>query len=556
MKNVNSQLKFTCGLLFGLMVFIVSNAQPARDTSIIKTLPRITGWADNNHYITERWNSVTKVYDAFSVDIKSGKEQAYSKKTPAPILMVDIADGDIVLISGTEKKKVTQTKAIEKLPELSPDNNWVAFLRNNDLYVIEIATGKETRFTNDGSETIMNGYASWVYYEEIFGRSSNYRAFWWSPDSKHIAFYRFDDSKVPMFPLYSSVGQHGFTEKTRYPKAGDPNPEVKFGIASIAASAVFWSDFNQKDDQYFGTPFWRTDGSGVLVQWMPREQNNLKLYDVNPTSGAKKEIYNENQTTWINWIDRLKWLKDGFLIVRDFDGWEQIYYHALDGVLKAKLTSGKNWNTKIIRVDEKTKTLFYVAVAELSTRTDFYSVQLTGKNQKRLSFGEFTHDNIILSPNGQQFITSYSNSKTPTRIAIVNSRNGSIKDLADSKGASFENAALPKREIVWLKTDEGFDLPGRIVWPKNFDKNKKYPVIISIYGGPKHPAVSDRWVYSSTSQDDDEVIKVGFDHRGSGHNGKKGLNYLHRNLGKWEMTDYIAWVKWLCQNPNVDAENL
>ncbi|TXH22367.1 MAG: S9 family peptidase [Chitinophagaceae bacterium] len=556
MKILNYKLKIAYILLFCLTLTIASNAQLIRDTTILKPIPRITGWADNDHYIVENWNSTTKVYDAFSVDIKSGAEKPYSKAALAKVLSVDIADGDIVLISEKEKKKLTQTKAVEKLPELSPDKNWIAFLRNNDLYVLEIATGKEIRFTNDGSETILNGYASWVYYEEILGRGSKYRAFWWSPDSKHIAFYRFDDSNVPMFLLYSSVGQHGFTEKTRYPKAGDPNPEVQFGIASVAASTVVWANFNPKEDQYFGTPFWRPDGSGVIVQWMPREQNNFKLYDIHLASGNKKEIYNEKQNTWIDWIDRMKWLKNGFIIIRDFDGWEQIYYHGLDGTLKAKLTSGKNWNTKIVRVDEKTNTLFYTADAELSTRTDLYSVQLNGKNQKRLSFGAYTHDNIFLSPDGKKFITSYSNSLTPTRIAIVDTRNGKIKEIADSKGSAFEKTILPVREIVWLKTEDGFYLPGRITWPKNRVAGKKYPVIISIYGGPGHQSVSDGWVSPFSLEEDNEIIKVGIEHRGSGHVGKNGLNYLHRNLGKWEMADYIAWVKWLRQNPNVDADKI
>jgi len=126
---------------------------------------------------------------------------------------------------------------------LSPDSLKVAFTRHNDLYVIEIATGAETRLTYDGNDSVYNGYASWVYYEEILGRASHYKAFWWSPDSKQIAFMHFDDSKVPLFLLFGADGQHGNIEKTRYPQPGDANPEVKIGFVNIATQKIIWSNF-------------------------------------------------------------------------------------------------------------------------------------------------------------------------------------------------------------------------------------------------------------------------------------------------------------------------
>lgn len=549
-------LTILIGCLFVLGLCLPAEAQVVRDTSIIRQLPRITGWADNQHYIVENWNVASKGYEGTKVHIKTGVASAYKLTTDSSEEKVHISNADVYLSSSGTQKRLTNTEAAEKLPLLSPDKKWVAFIRDNDLYAVEVATGKERRFTQDGSETIMNGYASWVYYEEILRRNSNYRAFWWAPDSKHLAFYRFDDSPVPIVPLFDISGQHDSVEYTRYPKAGDSNPEVKVGIASILDGTVVWGDFNPKDDQYFGTPFWNPDGSGLLVQWMPREQNNLKLYKVDPRSGDKMEIYDERQSTWINWIDRLKWVKNGFLLVRDFDGWEQIYYHAPDGRLKAQVTTGKNWNMQIVRVDEKTQTIYYRSNTELPTRTDLYRIQMNGKKGKRLTFGEYTHNNLLLSPDGQHLITNYSNVETPNRIALIDTRNGKRKEIADSKGIEFNQAKIAKREIVWLKTEDGFDLPGRIVWPAKMEEGKKYPVIIHVYGGPNYQAVSDGWVSPSLRDEETPVIRVGFDHRGSGHAGKHGLNYLHRNLGKWEMEDYIAWVKWLSQQPFVNADKI
>ena len=142
----------------------------------------------------------------------------------------------------------------------SPDGTLCAFTRDNDLWVRNVADSVETRLTFDGSDLILNGYASWVYYEEIFGRASRYRAFWWSPDSRKLAFYRFDNSEVPMFPIFSPFGQGGSLSLTRYPKAGQTNPGVRIGIIDLdSPGTIVWADFDEKEDQYFGTPFWGAD---------------------------------------------------------------------------------------------------------------------------------------------------------------------------------------------------------------------------------------------------------------------------------------------------------
>ncbi|MBQ4189088.1 MAG: DPP IV N-terminal domain-containing protein [Bacteroidales bacterium] len=186
----------------------------------------------------------------------------------------------------------------------SPDSTKLAFTRDNDLYVADCATGAETRLTYDGSDVILNGYASWVYYEEILGRPSMYKAFWWSPDSKKIGFYRFDNSKVPMFPIYSPRGQDGTLKQTRYPKAGETNPEVKIGMIDLDRhSNIVWADFDPKEDQYFGIPFWGPDSKDFYIAREPRVQNTIDLYAVSVVDGSKKSIYHEEYPTWLNWFE-------------------------------------------------------------------------------------------------------------------------------------------------------------------------------------------------------------------------------------------------------------
>ena len=179
--------------------------------------------------------------DAFSVNVK-GNKVTKGIKAPARYAQFPVNPEGAVNLT------------------YSPDSTMLAFTRANDLFVVDVASGKERRLTFDGNDLILNGYASWVYYEEIFGRPSRYRAFWWSPDSKKLAFYRFDNSQVPMFPIYSAKGQDGSLRQTRYPKAGEPNPKVRIGIIDITRSVgTVWADFNEDDDQYFGTPFWGAD---------------------------------------------------------------------------------------------------------------------------------------------------------------------------------------------------------------------------------------------------------------------------------------------------------
>lgn len=531
-------------------------AQIKRDTSIIKPLPTITGWLDNEHYLIDRFSGGKR--NRISLDIHTGQEKLLpDTKKDTDIFNVSVQKGDLFLETASGKKALTSTVAEEKVPMLSPDKKWVAFVRDNDLYALELVSGKEIRFTNDGSSTILNGFASWVYYEEILKRNSDYRAFWWSPDSRFLAFYRFDDSRVPVFPLFNNIGQHGQQVLTHYPKAGDPNPKVKLGIIQVPDKSITWADFDENADQYLGTPFWRPQGDAIMVQWMPRRQNILKLYRVNPVKGSKDELYSEEQKTWVDWINRIRWVKDGFLMVRDMGSWEQIYHYNWSKMKVHKLSSGKNWRMEIERIDEKQGMLYFTSNAELSTRKDFYLLDMKSKVQKRLTFGPYHHHKTLLSPNGKYLLTYYSNSTSPTRIALVNTLTGNFKVISDSKGVGFDSLEINKREIAWMETREGFRLAASIIWPSKLEKGRKYPVNIRIYGGPNYETITDRWYYDATPHvHDNDVIRIVFEHRGSGSNGKKGLEYLYGNLGKWEMEDYISWIKKLRLNPYFDEKKV
>ncbi|MBC7892546.1 MAG: prolyl oligopeptidase family serine peptidase, partial [Sphingobacteriaceae bacterium] len=312
-------------------------------------------------------------------------------------------------------------------------------------------------------------------------------------------------------------------------------------------------------DQYFGTPFWTPDGSAFWMQWMNRGQDNLQFYAVNPASGAKTELYDEKQKTWVDWYENVEFLKDNkhFMVQSERDGWSHLYLHTIDGKLKNAITTGKFAVKDIAWTDEKGQTVYFTTRKDNSTRYDLYKVKFDGKGLQRLTFGDFTHD-VKISPNGSYFLTTYSNVQTPPKLALVDKAGKVVRELADAKGPTFATTEFAPTELVRVKTSDGFELPVRITWPTNLDPTKKYSVLISIYGGPNAGTVYDGWRWNGQNQwwAKEGLIQVSCDHRGSGHFGKEGQNYLHRNLGKWEIADYSEVVKWLCGKPFVDSSKI
>lgn len=525
-------------------------------------LPQSITWLDDTKFM------MTKNGNKLIVDAKNGKEEMATQGYEAPKITspeeVYSKGNDLFIKLNGESVQLTSDDAKEINPTMSPDNKFVAYTKNNDLYSLEISTKKENRLTNDGSEVILNGYASWVYMEEILGRSSQYRSFWWSPDSKHIAFFRADDSNVPTYTLTDAQGQHGFVDVIRYPKVGDANPEIKVGMVAPDGGNIVWADFNEHDDQYFGLPYWKPDGKSLLVQWMNRKQNQLKIWEVNPVTGIKNSFLTEEQKTWISLDDegrRITFLENGkgFIFRSDASGYDHLYYYDMSGKLVNAITSGKYTVTDINFIDEKNSIIYFTARKENTARKDFYSINFNGKKLQRLTFGEYNHTSINLSPSASYFITTHSNSITPPKMTLVSNKGNIIKELGDSKGEMLDNTEIAKTELLHVLSDDSlYNLPMKITWPLNMVPGKKYPVLISIYGGPNAGTVMDTWTLSGSQQwyAKEGLIQVAMDHRASGHFGKEGVNFMYHNLGYWEMKDYSTMVRWLIANAQADPSKI
>ena len=476
----------------------------------------------------------------------------------------------------------------------SPDSTKIAFTRDNDLYVVDIKSGVETRLTFDGSDVILNGYASWVYYEEILGRSSRYKAFWWSPDSRKIGFYRFDNSEVPMFPIYSAfenpaaaasqsqsprvtdLGIGGSLSETRYPKCGQTNPQVRIGIVDLEAckgcplsgsagcggSEIVWADFDPSLDQYFGIPFWGPDSQEFFIARMPRLQNTIDLYAVNCQDGTKRHVYNETYKTWLNWFDGVVFTDRGLYMAREFEtGWQQIYFLSYDGTEFRRLTDGPNWNVSIVRVDEKKGDVYFTAKRDAVAKQALYKVDKKGVI-KALTDPSYNATGISFSPDGKYFVASLSNVTTPTILGVyptVSKKPFQGVVAADMKGPDYDASRYALGELVSMATSDGFVLPGMIVYPKDFDPSRKYPVHVDIYGGPNTPLVRDRWVTPNASNQwysENGIIQITVDPRAAGHNGREGLDMIYRQLTVWEVKDFRAWAEWLKALPYVDGDKI
>ena len=476
----------------------------------------------------------------------------------------------------------------------SPDSSMLAFTRENDLYVYDIASGKEKRLTFDGSDTILNGYASWVYYEEIFGRPSMYRAFWWSPDSKKIGFYRFDNADVPVFPIYSPFSDDssrsgmglfysqnagaavelpgmspagGSVRMTRYPKCGDNNPQVRIGIADVGDGGIVWADFNEKEDQYFGTPFWGADSKDFYIQREPRTQNTLDLYAVSVNDGTKKHIYHETYATWLDWIDGMLFGRDGIYMVRSFEtGWQQIYYLSYDGNVLKRLTDGKNWRVSLVDVKEgkaaqgfdgSTSEILFVAERDSRVRSGLYSV--CRGEVKNVSDPSLHVKAVRVSPDMKYAAASVSNSRTPSQVWIYDlAKPAKSFKVADMAGAGFNAADYALPEVITMTTKDGLELPAMIVYPENFDKSKKYPVYMYIYGGPDTPQVVDNFRSPRNFEwyAKNGIIEIIADCRASGHNGREGLDQIYKRLDEREVLDFVEWAEYLKTLPYVNGDKI
>ncbi|MBO4264067.1 MAG: DPP IV N-terminal domain-containing protein [Bacteroidales bacterium] len=438
----------------------------------------------------------------------------------------------------------------------SPDSTRQAFTRDGDLWMRDMADSTELRLTSDGGGGILNGYASWVYYEEIFGRASQYRAFWWSPDSRRLAFYRFDESRVPVFPIFSPAGQGGRLTLTRYPKAGQENPSVRIGFIDTEHpdAPVVWADFPETGEQYFGTPFWSADATRLFVPREPRRQQSLDLYAVRAEDGSKELVYQERSRTWVDWIEGMLFTEKGLYMARDFEtGWQQVYFLGYDGSLK-RLTEGENWDIHLLRTDEKRGALWFTAKRDSRLHPALYRLERNGR-VTCLTNPAYWVRNVRFSADGRRFSAELSHARVPWQ-SVSGLSWGTRPISPDPRTGDLPDGPHPEPVRI---THEGYDLYGLMSLPAGFEPTRRYPVVMQLYGGPGTPYVRDRWQDRDASDRwcwENGIIYIVVDPRSSGENGRRGLDEAYRRMTVAEREDYLAWARYLGSLPYVDASRI
>ncbi|GAB3745874.1 S9 family peptidase [Lysobacter olei] len=460
-------------------------------------------------------------------------------------------------------RKLTNGEGFATDPKLSPTGGFVSFIRERNLWVIDLATGKSAQLTKDGSAVIGNGVAEFVADEEM----DRHTGYWWAPDDSAIAFARIDESPVPVQKRYEVYPDRTEVIEQRYPAAGDKNVLVQLGvIAPKAGAKPTWIDLGPETDIYLARVDWR-DAKHVTFQRQSRDQKRLDLVEADLASGQQRVLLTETSKTWVPLHSDLRFLKDGRLLwSSERSGFEHLYVIDTDGRATA-LTAGEWPIDALLAVDEPTGYAYFSAGMDTPLDVQVYRVPLAGGPIERLSKADGVH-NATFAANASVYVDSWSNPTTPPQLELVRNFGTPIatllaNDLADAKHpyAPYRDAQRPVEYGTLTAADGRTPLHYSVIKPTGFDPKKKYPVVVYVYGGPATQTVTrawpgrgDHWFNQYLAQQGYVVFSL--DNRGTPRRGAAFGGALYGVQGTVEVEDQLKGVDWLQAQPWVDGQRI
>ncbi|MFH1213007.1 MAG: S9 family peptidase [Candidatus Neomarinimicrobiota bacterium] len=438
--------------------------------------------------------------------------------------------------------------------KFSPDAKWISYVRDHNLWIINCETKNTIQLTTDGSESLLYGEPDWVYAEEF----DLQQAYQWSPDSRMIAFLQINENGVSRYPLVDWSLTNPEVKWQYYPNAGEKIPEAKAYVVDISTKKVVWLERPQPKNEYIVRIDWLGDTSLVAIQSINRLQNYKKLSYGNPTTGEIKLILEQKDPYWLNVTDLYYFLKKSrnFIYYSENDGYMHLYLYDFSGKLIKQITQGNWMVTDLNGVNERDSLVYFTATKKSVLERHVYGINLNSGITTQIDSGDGEHS-AIFSPVFDYYLDLYSNIDYPTRISINAVDGRPIKELYRNTGFSHAKYNFGVTRFVDIPAMDGEILHASILYPSDFDAQKKYPVMVYVYSGPGVQTVVNRFggVFPQLlAQQGYLVFRV--DNRGSLGRGRNWERRIYLQLGKLELQDQLDGVKYLKSLPYVDPNRI
>ena len=439
--------------------------------------------------------------------------------------------------------------------KFSPDGKMVAYVReDNNLYTFEIGRKRERQLTRTGTDVVLNGHFGWVYEEEF----SIYDAYRWSPDSKTIAYWEENQSRVPVFTMINELELYPVTTEIRYPKAGQTNPTMRIGVVKATGGATRWMDIGDNRDMYYPRIYWHSSEQ-LLVMRMRRLQNRWDLLICNPKSGKKKQgLMEMDENGWVSVHDNYRFLeKDEIVWISERSGYQHLYRHTLKGEELAQLSDGQWEATRIVHLDEERGVVYFMANKASVAESHLYSVSFDGTGLKQLTTEKGNHS-VQFSSSGEYFVDSYSSVSQPSKIVLKKRDGTTVRIIKETEKKQFDDYDWSIPQFVTFKTHDGAaTLDGIVILPVGYKKGKKYPMMVYGYGMPGTQIVRDRWggLWNQFLAQEGFIV-FSMDARGMSGRGEAFKNLSYGDMSRYLAKDNVAGIDYMVREWGADPDRV